>query len=63
MVSCLEVLGLNFVGCHVPHGGADRNETSDTLIKRGAMKKISEVSYNILLLASPEISSILQKTA
>ena len=34
----LRAIGIEF--CWVPpHGGAYRNETSDTLIKRGAMKK------------------------
>ena len=38
------------------------NEISDKLAKQGAMKNMSEISYNNLLLSSHEITSILEKT-
>ena len=38
------------------------NETSDKLAKQGAMKNMSEISSNNLLLSSYEINSLLKKT-
>ena len=48
--------------CQVPsHCGPYWNEVSDKLAKQGAMKNMSETSYNNLLLSSHEIISILEK--
>ena len=38
------------------------NKISDKLAKQGAMKNMSEISYNNLLLSSYEITSELEKT-
>ena len=38
------------------------NEISDKLAKQNTIKKMSEISYNNLLLSSHEIVSILEKT-
>ena len=49
--------------CWVPsHCGLYWNEISDKLAKQGAMKNMSEVSSNNLLLSSHEINSLLKKT-
>ena len=37
------------------------SEISDKLAKQGAMKNMSEISYNNILLSSQEITSILEK--
>ena len=38
------------------------NDISDKLAKQGAMKNMSEISYNNLLLSSHETASVLEKT-
>ena len=38
------------------------NETSDRLAKQGAMKNVSEIPHNNLLLSSHETVSVLEKT-
>ena len=49
--------------CWVPsHCGLYWNEISDKLAKQDAMKNMSQMSYNNLLLSSHEITSILEKT-
>ena len=54
-------IGIEF--CWVPsHCGLYWNEISGRLAKQGAMKNMSEISSNILLLSSHEINSILKKT-
>ena len=53
--------GIEF--CWVPsHCGLYWNEISDKLAKQGAMKNMSEISSNNLLLSSHEINSLLKKT-
>ena len=44
------------------HCGLYWNEISDKLAKQGAMKNMSEISSNNLLLSSHEINSLLKKT-
>ena len=44
------------------HCGLYWNEISDKLAKQSAMKNMSEISYNNLLLSSHESTSILEKT-
>ena len=54
-------IGIEF--CWVPsHCGLYWNEISDKLAKQGAMKNMSEISSNNLLLSSHEINSLLKKT-
>ena len=56
-----KVIGIEF--CWVPfHCGLYWNEISDKLAKQGAMKDMSEISSNNLLLSSHEINSLLKKT-
>ena len=53
-------IGIDF--CWVPsHCGLFGNEISDRLAKQGAMKNMSEISSNNLLLSSYEINSLLKK--
>ena len=53
-------IGIEF--CWVPsHCGLYWNEISDKLAEQGAMKNMSETSYNNLLLSSHEIISLLEK--
>ena len=53
-------IGIGF--CWVPsHCDFYWNEVSNKLAKQGAMKNMSETSYNNLLLSSHEIISILEK--
>ena len=53
----------NIEFCWVPsHCGLYWNEISDKLAKQGAMKNMSEISSNNLLLSSHEINSLLMKT-
>jgi len=55
--------GMGTEFCWVPsHCGLYWNEISDKLAKQGALKNMSELSYNILLLSSHEIALILEKT-
>ena len=44
------------------HCGLYWNEISDKLAKQGAIKNMSEISSNNLLLSSHEINSLLKKT-
>ena len=54
-------IGIDF--CWVPsHCGLFCNEISHKLAKQGAMKNMSEISSNNLLLSSHEINSLLKKT-
>ena len=54
-------IGIEF--CWVPsHCGLYWNEISDKLAKQGAMKNMSEISFNNLLLSSHEINPLLKKT-
>ena len=54
-------MGIYF--CWVPsHCGLFWTEISDKLAKQGAMKNMSEISSNNLLLSSHEINSLLKKT-
>ena len=54
-------IGIEF--CWVPsHCGLYWNEISDKLAKEVAMKNMSEIPSNNLLLASHEINSLLKKT-
>ena len=56
-----KVIGIEF--CWVPsHCGLYWNEISDKLAKQGAMKNMSEISSNNLLLSSHHINSLLKKT-
>ena len=49
--------------CWVPSPrGLYWNEISDRLAKQGAMKNMSEISSNNLLLSPHEINSLLKKT-
>ena len=53
-------IGIEF--CWIPsHCGLYSNEISDKLAKQGAMKNMSEISSNNLLLSSHEINSLLKK--
>ena len=54
-------IGIEF--CRVPsHCGLYWNEISDKLAKQGAMKNMSEISSNNLLLSSHENNLLLKKT-
>ena len=54
-------IGIEF--CWIPsHCGLYWNEISDKLAQQGAMKNMSEISYNNLLLLLRDITSILEKT-
>ena len=59
-VSCTRVLGLGFVGYRLIV--LYWNEISDKLAEQGAVKNMSEISSNNLLLSSHEINSLLKKT-
>ena len=54
-------IGIEFcwVSCHC---GLYWNEISDKLAKQGAMKNMSEISSNNILLSSHEINSLPKKT-
>ena len=55
--------GIGTEFCWVPsHCGLYWNKISDKLAKQGAMKNMSEISSNNLLLSSREINSLLKKT-
>ena len=55
------VIGIEF--CWVPsHCGLYWNEILNKLAKQGAIKTISEILFNNLLLSSREIASVLEKT-
>ena len=63
LIHCIMYKGIGNEFCWVPtHCGLYWNEISDKLAKQGAMKNISEVSSNNLLLSSHEINSLLKKT-
>ena len=63
LIHCIMYRGIRIEFCWVPsHCGLYWNEISDKLVKQGAMKNMSEISYNSLLLSSHEITSILEKT-
>ena len=63
LIRCIMYKGIGIEFCWVPsHCGLYWNEISDKLAKQGAMKNMSEVSSNNLLLSSHEINSLLKKT-
>ena len=63
LIHCIVHKGTGIEFCWVPsHCGLYWNEISDKLAKHGAMKNMSEVSSNNLLLSSHEINSLLKKT-
>ena len=63
LIHCIMYKGIGIECCWVPsHCGLYWNEISDKLAKQGAMKNMSEVSSNNLLLSSHEINSLLKKT-
>ena len=63
LMHCIMYRGIGIEFCWVSsHCGLYWNEISDKLPKQGAMKNMSEISYNNLLLSSHEITSIIEKT-
>ena len=63
LIHCIMYKGIGIEFCWVPSPcGLYWNEISDKLAKQGAMKNISEISSNDLLLSSHEINSLLKKT-
>ena len=63
LTHCIMYRGIETELRWVPsHCGLYWNEVSDKLAKQGAMKTMSEISYNNLLLSSHEITSVLEKT-
>ena len=63
LIHCIMYRGIGIEFCWVPsHCGLYWNEMSDKLAKEGAMKNMSEISSNNLLLSSHEINSLLKKT-
>ena len=63
LIHCIMYRATGIEFCWVPsHCGLYWNEIADKLAKQGVMKITSEISYNILLLTSHEITSILEKT-
>ena len=63
LIHCIMYKGIGIEFCWVPsHCGLYWNEISDKLAKQGAMKNMSEISSNNLLLSSHEINSLLKKT-
>ena len=62
LIHCTMYKGIGIEFCWVPsHCGLYWNEI-DKLAKQGAMKNISEISSNNILLSSHEINSLLKKT-
>ena len=62
LIHCIMYNGIGIEFCWVPsHCGLYWNEISDKLAKQGAMKNMSEISNNLLLL-SHEINSLFKKT-
>ena len=59
LIHCIMYKGIGIEFCWVP---SYWNEISDKLAKQGAMKNMSEISSNNLLLSSHEINSLLTKT-
>ena len=63
LIHCIMYKGIGIEFCWVPsHSGLYWNEISDKLAKQGAMKNMSEISSNNLLLSPHEINSLLKKT-
>ena len=63
LIHCIMYKGIGTEFCWVPsYCGLYWNELSDKLAKQGAMKNMSEISSNNLLLSSHEINSLLMKT-
>ena len=63
LIHCIMYNGIGTEFCWVPsHCGLYWNEISDNLAKQGAIKSMSEISSNNLLLSSHEINSLLKKT-
>ena len=63
LIYCIMYKGIRIEFCWVPsHCGLYWNEISDKLAKEGAVKNMSEISSNNLLLSSHEINSLLKKT-
>ena len=62
LIHCTMYNGIGIQFCWVPsHCGLYWNEISDKLANQGAMKNISELSSNNILLSSHEINSLLKK--
>ena len=63
LIHCIMYKSIGIEFCWVQsHYGLFWNEISDKLAKQGAMKNMSEISSNNLLLSSHEINSLLKKT-
>ena len=63
LIHCIMYRAIGIEFCWVPsHCCLYWNEISVKLAKQDVMKIMSEISYNILLLTSHEITSILEKT-
>ena len=61
LIQCIMYKGIGIEFCWVPsHCRLYWNEKSDKLAKQGAMKNLSEISSNNLLLSSHEINSLLK---
>ena len=64
LIHCIMYKGFGIEFCWVPsYCALYCNEISDELAKQGAMKNMSEISSNNLLLSSHEINSLLKKTS
>ena len=63
LIHCIMYKSTGIEFCWVPcHCGLYWNEIADKLAKQGAMKNMSEIPSNNLLLSSHEINSLLKKT-
>ena len=63
LIHCIMSRRIGIEFCWViSHCGLYWNEISDKLAKQGAMKNMSEQSYNNLLLLSHETASMFEKT-
>ena len=63
LIHCILYKGIGIEFCWVPSRcGLYWNDISDKLAKQGAVKNMSEISSNNLLLSSHEINLLLKKT-
>ena len=63
LILCIIYKSIGIEFCWVPsHCGLYWNEISDKLVKQDAMKNMSEISSNNIVLSSHEINSLLKKT-
>ena len=63
LIYCIMYKGIGIEFCWVPSlSGLYWNEISDKLAKQGAMKNMSAISSDNLLLSSHEVNSLLKKT-